>query len=85
MMYDGGIKIGEEEVDDEGYVPLRYEDFEWSLSNPNLIPYILITTTLSVLALLLSILVPDIQSIFGLVGATAGSIVVFIFPGFSGN
>ena len=63
------------------HFPIRYEDFEWSWHNPAFAPYMIITISLSLSALALSVLVPDIQAIFGLVGATAGSVIVFIFPG----
>ena len=44
--------------------------------------FIAITFALSTLALLLSVAVPDIEAIFGLVGATAGSVSIFLVPGF---
>jgi amino acid permease len=43
--------------------------------------FIFITIILTLGAWVLSVAVPDISAIFGLVGSTAGSIVVFIFPG----
>ena len=75
-------KKDEEDVVDVSNAPIRFEDFEWNWHNPAFGPYMLITFSLSFSALALSILVPDIQAIFGLVGATAGSVIVFIFPGF---
>ena len=43
--------------------------------------YIFITFILTFGAFVLSVAVPDISAIFGLVGSTAGSMIVFIFPG----
>jgi amino acid permease len=42
--------------------------------------YIIVTVLTSTLALVLSLAVPDIENIFGLVGATAGSVSIFLFP-----
>lgn len=54
---------------------------EASIPNGGWISYAFVTFILSALALILSLLVPDIENIFGLVGATAGSVSIFVFPG----
>eukprot|EP00008_Paramoeba_atlantica_P007775 CAMPEP_0201487734 /NCGR_PEP_ID=MMETSP0151_2-20130828/15197_1 /ASSEMBLY_ACC=CAM_ASM_000257 /TAXON_ID=200890 /ORGANISM="Paramoeba atlantica, Strain 621/1 / CCAP 1560/9" /LENGTH=440 /DNA_ID=CAMNT_0047872873 /DNA_START=65 /DNA_END=1384 /DNA_ORIENTATION=- len=45
------------------------------------IPYVVTTLVLCFLSLILSLAVPNIQSIFGIIGATCGSLVIFILPG----
>ena len=43
-------------------------------------PFILITTFNIALAYCLAVIIPDISSVFGLVGATSGCMIAFIFP-----
>ena len=64
----------------------KYVDFEDdSVAEEVNIPhgknFYIITVVMMVLCYCASVAIPDIEAIFGLVGATAGSVLIFMFPG----